>query len=221
MTDAALHQMIWHVPNHMRCLANRTVMQFGEDRRGVIAYSFDAMGFRNHVEEICGPAVVVIGNSVSFGLGLEYHKTFGSLTAKKLNRPLINLAFGSYLHDNRDHLANVKNMLSRDCDDIFLIQINNLDRCRRDDQVILDAAGASTRLQQYWQEIEQLLAHRTRLYLYWDHQDHNLPNSITSQWLIRNQLHLDRSIADNPDTFGERSHHTIHRVIADWLVRSW
>jgi len=214
-------QMIWHVPGNMQSCANQTVMQFGTDQRGTVAYKFDHLGFRNDDVSTHRASVIVVGNSISFGLGIEFYKTFGSLTAKKLDRPLINIAFGCYRHDNLDHLGNIENLLRRDCDDIWLVQINNLDRCRVQDGVISDAASAPHRLQQYWQQIENLLGNHQRRYLYWDHVDHDLPSNITSRWLIRNQLHLDRSIAGEVDTFGERSHYAIHRVIVDSLVRSW
>jgi hypothetical protein len=69
----------WFVPEHMKRLANSTVTQFGYDNVGAASYCFDSRGFRtqNHNSR----RLNVIGNSLSFGIGLNQQDTFGSQLA--------------------------------------------------------------------------------------------------------------------------------------------
>ena len=119
----------WFVPEHMKRMAKKSTRFFGYDCQGRIIYNFNELGFRtDNIDR--QSAVNLFGNSISFGIGLNYHQTFGHILATNLNRKLNNFSFGCYLHENHDHITNIKTLANNDNDDIFIIQINNLDRQR-------------------------------------------------------------------------------------------
>lgn len=203
----------WFVPDHMKQLADTTVTQFGHDTVGTVTYSFDSRGFRskNH----SGRCLNAIGNTVSFGIGLDQQHTFGSKLAHHLNLELNNCSFGCYLHENHDHLQNLNNMIKRDSDDVFLIQINNLDRYRDcgDVKTNIDAAWATKRFLDYFDQVREICKNHHVIYVYWDNIHYSLPPSVISEISIYNKFHIDQALPAHPDTFGVRSHRAISRVL--------
>jgi len=126
----------WIVPNHMKQLADKSTRFFGYDQQGTIEYNFNKLGFRTGNTN-GNLDINLIGNSISFGIGLEYNQTFGSILANNLDRKLNNFSFGCYHHENHDHLTNIETLSNQDRDDIFVIQINNLDRKRLDSNLVV------------------------------------------------------------------------------------
>lgn len=51
----------------MSMLAEKTVKNYGYDTQNLIEYSFNSLGFRSP-EPSKDPSLVVIGNSISFGI---------------------------------------------------------------------------------------------------------------------------------------------------------
>ena len=197
----------WFVPQHMKSLAGCEVDCFGYDQTHQVSYQFNQLGFRGSYHE--GFSVNVIGNSMAFGIGLAEPQVFGSIVSAKLGLGHNNFSFGCYLHENHDHLANLRILSQRTTDDIFVVQINNLDRLRDGDQVItgLDAGTAVRRFQDYFEQVVSLLAHRRVIFVYWDDMEYTLPSAITKKIAIHNKFCLDQSLGKN--TFGPRSHRSI------------
>lgn len=203
----------WFVPEHMKRLAETTVTQFELDDTGTVSYSFDLRGFRSQYYN--GRCLNVIGNTVSFGIGLNQQDTFISKLAHHLNLDLNNCAFGCYLHENHDHLQNLNNMVKRDSDDVFLIQINNLDRYRDcgDVKTNLDSDWAIKRFLDYFDQVRDICQDRQVIYVYWDNIQYSLPQSVISEISIYNKFHLDRSLPTYADSFGPKSHQAIGQVL--------
>ena len=197
----------------MKQLADTTVTQFGLDDTGTVSYSFDSRGFRSQNHN--GRCLNVIGNTVSFGLGLNQQHTFVSKLAHHLKLDLNNCSFGCYLHENHDHLQNLNNMVKRDSDDVFLIQINNLDRYRDrgDVKTNIDTDWAIKRFLDYFDQVREICKNRHVIYVYWDHILYPLPHTVISEISIYNKFHLDRSLPAHPDSFGPKSHQAIGRVL--------
>jgi hypothetical protein len=210
----------WFVPAHMKQLVNTTVPQFGVDNTGNVIYSFDSRGFRS--ENYNGRSLNVIGNSLSFGIGLNHQYTFASKLAHHLDLNLNNCSFGCYLHENHDHLQNLNTMIQRDSDDIFLIQINNLDR-RRDEDVIkmnVDPNWAVKRFLEYFEQVREICKNHHVIYVYWDNTHYSLPSSVIDEISIYNKFHIDQSLPTYPDTFGLKSHQAISRVLCCLLDKN-
>lgn len=208
----------WFVPAHMKEFAAKTIINFKYDQTNTTSYRFNSLGFRSP-EPTTNNSIIVIGNSVSFGIGLPEEQTYGSLVASAYQYNYLNCALGCYYHENHDYLINLKKLASRLTDDIFLIQINNLDRHRVGDTVTStgDKAQAVAKFIDYFNKIEEILHNKQKIYLYWDNVDYDLPDNIKSKFLIYNKFHLDSSIATMPDTFGTKSHLTISKIILSKL----
>lgn len=189
-------------------MKNQTVWLFGEDQTGTVEYQFNSAGFRSP-DITKDSSVIVIGNTVTFGLALPFDKTFGCILAKNLGLPLINLSFGCYFHENHDHLINIACLAQRSSHDIVVIQINNLDRCRKDQNHVIggnDREWCRNRFIDYFDQTTALLANKKLLWIYWDDRDHDLPSHIQKQILINNKGHLDHSLPNMAKTFGNLSH---------------
>lgn len=209
----------WFVPEHMKSLAGTTVQNFGYDQTNSVSYQFNELGFRNSYHSTT--SINVIGNSVAFGIGLPEQQTFGHLLSQRIGIPCNNFSFGCYFHENHDHLNNLQILNQKNTDDIFVVQINNLDRYRVDNNTVTRAPTgefARERFLEYFDQLLKIVADRRIMLLYWDNQDHRLPSSVTDQLLIFNKLHLDQSISGNQDTFGPRSHSAIAKVLASFYL---
>ena len=191
------------VPPHMAKLANSTVRSLSYDTSNSVDYHINSIGFRGPELENTR-SVIVIGNSVGFGLGIEFENTFGYLVSKDLGLPVANFAFGGCTQDNADYVQNIKLLSQRPFDDIFIVQINNINQ--------------HSDINQYFDTVEQLLKNKSRVYVMWDSSP--VPDAITSKLLIHNKFHLDKSLPDYPDTFGIMSNRAIAKVIAGSLAQS-
>lgn len=198
----------------MKQLANSTVTQFGYDHSDSVTYRFNQLGFRNGLN--AGTSINLFGNSISFGIGLNEEQTFGYLLSQQLGLPYNNFSFGCYAHENHDHLDNIKILVEQKTNDIFIVQINNLDRFRNGNRVIsgLDSDFARTRFLDYFQQLLTLLVDQKFILMYWDNCNYNLPEHIIKQISIFNKFHLDRSIEHNENTFGARSNKVIAKTLA-------
>jgi hypothetical protein len=197
----------------MKNLANTTVSSFGYDQTNTVKYRFNHLGFRNDYN--VGTSINVIGNSVSFGIGLDEQQTFGHILSQKLKLPCNNFSFGCYLHENHDHLNNLNILSQRNTDDIFIIQINNLNRRRDGNNVVLDSDPTiiRNRFFDYFDNLRTLIAGRRTMLIYWDNQDYSLPKSVTDKLSIFNKFCLDCAI-NNKNTFGPLSHLAIAKTLA-------
>jgi hypothetical protein len=204
----------WFVIPQMLDLASTTVQHYGYDRRGLVDYSFNSLGFRSP-EPNSDPRVVVVGNSVSFGIGLDIQHTFGFLLAQHLNRHLDNRSLGCFFHENHDQLHNIKLLAQQDQDSIFVIQINNLDR-KRNGSVINNnnpQEWCVKRFLDFFDQTEEILKNYPHTYVYWDNIDYQLPESVTKKIVIKNKCHYDTSLSDNKTTFGTKSHNHIAKIL--------
>lgn len=200
----------WWTPLHQSLLKNTSTKYFGYDQTGRVDYNFNSHGFRGR-DFSDQDSIFVIGNSLSFGVGLPAHQTFVEKLSRKRNRAAGNLSYGCYAHENHDHLPNLVNLSRRNRDDIILIQINNLDRRRHEDQIVKNnpSSWCVARLIDYMDQVDELLKHKTVIWIYWDDRDHQLPLSLLKKITICNKGHLDCSLPDLTYTFGPKSHNLI------------
>lgn len=201
----------WFVPDHMKKLAGSTTRLFGYDQTNTVDYTFNNLGFRSQ-EPKQHARLAVIGNSVSFGIGLTAEQTYANMLAQKLDLELDNLSLGCYLHENHDHLHNIELLAKQDIETVFVVQINNLDRVRVDGSVVScvnDPNICVKKFLDYFDQLIQILVHRPCLFIYWDHKQFNLPDSVVKKISLYNKFHLDQSLPNNTDTFGPNSHKAI------------
>jgi hypothetical protein len=210
----------------MKKLAGSSTRLFGYDQTNINDYTFNSMGFRSQ-EPSQHARLAVVGNSISFGIGLSQKDIYGSILAKKLGFELDNLSFGCYLHENHDHLENIKLLAEQNQETIFIIQINNLDRVRQDQKTVIcnnDHDLCLKKFLDYYDQLLQILNGRPYLLVYWDSKQFDIPDSVAKNITLRNKFHLDCSLQNNTETFGSLSHKTIanilHQIILSDKVRS-
>jgi len=206
----------WTLPPHMKSLRGQTVKNFGYDNQNFINYSFNSQGFRSDEFDLSQRKLIVFGGSTSFGMGVDQSLTFATQLASTLDLSLHNLSFGCYLHENHDYLENLKIMARLDCDDVFLIQINNADRRRISQDTVIRNNSEDfcvSRVVDFFEQANDILKYKTKIFLYWDDKNHNIPKTITKQFLLHNHFHLDHSIPARPGSFGPKSHNFIFKTI--------
>jgi len=204
----------------MSSLTGQEIINFGHDTSTTVNYKFNSLGFRSP-EQSSSDSVIVIGNSISFGIGISEKDIYGYQVAKQLRLGYINCALGCYFHENHDHLLNLKNLAKRTTNDLFLIQINNLDRQRISAEKVISPGNkihAINKFIDYFTQVEQLLRDKQKFYFYWDNVEHKLPTEIKHKLLIHNKFHIDSSLPNNIDTFGIKSHRAISNVILSKLT---
>jgi hypothetical protein len=204
----------WFVPQQMYQLAGKTIKGYGYDNQALVDYSFNSLGFRSP-EPTNDPRLVIVGNSISFGIGLDMQHTFGALLAQYTNRTLDNRSLGCFFHENHDHLHNIKLLAQQEQDSIFVIQINNLDR-RRHGSVVHRSNSPQwcvERFLDFFDQTEEILKNHSHTYLYWDDIAYQLPVSVAEKIVIKNKCHYDTSLLDNKNTFGIKSHSHIAKIL--------
>jgi len=204
----------------MKSLAGKTVSNFGIDNRNIINYSFNKHGFRCDEFDSTTKKLVVVGGSISFGIGLDQSLTYAYKLAAQLNLHLCNMSFGCYRYENHDNLNNLKIMANSNCNDIFIIQVNNANRRRIDDQTVTifnEKDFCISRLIDYVDQVNRILASKNKIFLYWDNENLDLPEALSKQFLVYNRFHVDHSIDTQSNTFGPKSHHAIFKVIYNRL----
>jgi hypothetical protein len=213
----------WTVPPHMAKLSMKTTQTFGYDHQGIITYKFNNLGFRTEANLYNSGAIILVGNSIAFGIGIDYYQTFGGILAKNLKRKLNNFSYGCYLHENHDHLTNIQLLATQDNDDLFIIQINNLDRCRVNPELVVtgnDPKFCKIKFLDYFDQVTHLLKNRKKIFIYWDTHLYDLPKSVVDQILIFNKFHLDTSLSDNPGTFGIKSNLAIATALEASITKA-
>lgn len=205
----------WKAPPHQKKLAGLGVRSFGYDNTNQILYKFNQFGFRSY-DITKDPSVIAIGNSISFGVGVDQSQTFACQAAAQLNLACMNLSYGCWLHENQDHLNNIELVSQRDCEDIIIIQINNLDRKRINSELVVEGNDDSwcvTHFCKWFDQCHELLKSKNKIWLYWDNKEYSIPNTIKKQIAIHNKLHLDQSLPNVPSTFGLKSHSAVAKLI--------
>ena len=203
------------MPPGQLALANTTVSKYGYDQTGQVDYQFNQHGFRGS-EFIGNRSIFFLGNSTTFGIGVKQQDTFASQLSTTLDIPFGNLSFGAFYHENHDHLTNLARLLERDQDDIFVVQINNLDRRRVNSELVVgdnNKKYCMDKFLNYFDLVNTMLKGRDRLFIYWDNIDYNIPESIQKEILIYNKFHVDLSLPNNPKTFGQASHRAIYKIL--------
>ena len=199
----------------MKRLAGKRTTVFGYDQTNTVDYTFNDLGFRSQ-KPSQGARLAVVGNSLSFGIGLPQEQTYSSILAKSLGLELDNFSLGCYIHENHDYINNINLLAKQNQETIFVIQINNLDRIRQDQSVVVCSEDHNLCLKKflnYFDQLLQILKDRPYLLVYWDNKQFDIPETVAKTIKLRNKFHLDHSLQTNTDTFGPVS----HRVIAQTL----
>ena len=209
-----------NAPEHMFICRNKDLKNFGYDHETNIDYKFNNLGYRSNIEfEIGKEPIIVLGNTLSFGLGLNIENTFAYKISKETQRPVYNLSWGCYGHTNNELLELLKSIILIDSPKLIIFQINNLNRYREVNNVVNFSNTKDliiSEYQKFYNEILLLLKDKNHIFLYWDNEDHKvkLPNC-----LIENQYFIDTSLKSKR-VFGIKSHHLIYLKIMEDIKKN-
>lgn len=196
-------------PDHMWAHRNQTITNFGYDYETTVKYCFNSLGYRSDVEFVDhDDPIIVLGNTISFGLGLPIEQTFAGILNKSLNHPVYNFAWGCCAHTNYDQLLFLTNILKSLTPRHVIFQINNLNRLHVGNQVSFENPHdiVVAEFEKFLTGITAVLQTVPHSFLHWDNQEHgvNLPECV-----VYNKYHVDSSLQSNFDTFGSKSHKLI------------
>jgi len=188
-------------------LRNQTVTTFGYDTVGTTSYSFNSMGYRG-TDFVETRPIILLGGTITFGLGIDYADTFGQLIQQQTNMPVYNFAWGAYAHTNHEQLEFLKQLLEVLDPKLVIWQINNLNRKRINGQVSFNNShnDAVDMYHDFWQQAQPILEQVPHCLLHWDEVDYGVD---FAHCLIYNTYHVDNSIVTNSNTFGAKSHKLI------------
>ena len=185
-------------PSHMYRLRNQTVTDFGYDNTNTVNYSFNSLGYRGEEFSSNNP-IVLLGNSLAFGIGLNVEQTFGNLIEQRLKYPVYNFAWGCYGHTNHEQLTLLENILDNITPLCVIWQINNLNRKRIDErwcspnndtEFVIDAYN------DFYKKSDNLLKTVPHILLHWDEEDYGFD---FSHCLIYNKYVVDSISIKNPN----------------------
>ena len=201
-------------PNHMYLYREQTIRNFGYDDTTAVDYCFNSLGYRGREFVSAEPGIILLGNTITFGLGVDYADTFGGIIEQRLNYPVYNFAWGCYAHTNNEQVLLLERILTVLKPRYVIFQINNLNRFR-DNGIVNFNNTTDVVIKEYnkfYSRIIPLLNTTPHGYLHWDENTYpvDLPKC-----LVYNRYHVDVSVASNPNTFGRKS----HRLIAERILQ--
>jgi hypothetical protein len=110
---------------------NETLEVFASDRRGIVEYKINNLGYRNDIDYLdsdVGPGVY-FGSSITTAIGMPLHNGFAHVSATALNSKCYQFGQGCMMVDNQESLRLLKEVLSSDLNPkYFVIQFINLSR---------------------------------------------------------------------------------------------
>ena len=211
-----------YAPNNMYIHSNKTIKNFGYDFETSVDYKFNSLGYRSNIEfKLNKNPVILLGNTLSFGLGLPLKDTFAYKLSMNIQKPVYNLSYGCYSHTNHDLLNLLKSLLLVDNPSFIIFQMNNLNRFRKKNlEVNYDNTKdlIISEYQKFYREITKLLKNKKHTFLYWDNEDHDvkLPDC-----LIKNRYFVDTSLKNKKHKiFGKKSNHLIFLKIIQYIKKN-
>lgn len=203
----------------MHELASSTTNSFGYDNMLTNIYKFNSLGYRSHHEfETNNNPIIVIGNSISFGIGVPYEKTFSYILEKLTNRPVYNFSVGCFLHTNSWNLTRCKEIIDFYNPSLVIFQINNIDRISIEEDTVIskDEDIILTAFYDFYEKLKILLSNVNHLLIYWDNVSYPILQHIINDLCIFNKYHVDTCL--NLDfAFGIKSHKLIAHRLANVL----
>ena len=206
-------------PNHMYELRNQTLPKFAEDDFTGTTYRFNNLGYRSNREfEISNDVIVILGNTLSFGLGLNIEKTFSGLIEEQLKYPIYNFSWGRYGHENSEQLILLKNILSLINPRLVIFQINDLNRIRRNDKIKFDNPKELVleKFNKFYTELNNCLNTIPHILLQWDENNYNID---TSKFLIYNKYHIDSVDFYHSGIYRPTMGKSSHKLIATKILK--
>jgi len=194
---------------HMYKYKSSVIKNFGYDKFTKVDYAFNSLGYRSKCEFNEKNPIIILGNTMSFGLGVEYEKTYAGLLEKHLQKPVYNLSWGCYGHTINEQISFLERVYNSIDPSLTIFQLNNLNRYRMPDKTICFNNSEEVIRSEYDRFIERfyrVTKNQNLLLLHWDNQyyDVELP-----KLLIYNKYVVDSADTNLLNIPGEKTHKLI------------
>lgn len=117
-------------PSQYEC-RDETLEVYASDRRGLVDYSFNNLGYRNNIDyNESDPNVgVYLGSSITAGIGIRFEDSFAALSSKELQVNCYHFGQGCMPVDNQELLRMLELVKASDLrPKYYVIQFIDLDR---------------------------------------------------------------------------------------------
>jgi hypothetical protein len=176
---------------------NETLEVFAADRRGIIEYKMNNLGYRNDINytESAHNVGVYFGSSITTAIGVPLSQSFAAASAEALNSQCYQFGQGCMMVDNQESLRLLKAVLVSGLQPrYFVLQFINLNRRYNHDNgraELIDNSDENIQLfHNTFIEIEQLLKDRAWCFVGSDNAGHAVGEHITkhphcASWNLR------------------------------------
>jgi hypothetical protein len=186
-----------------------TIKNYPKDKTTDVDYTFNSLGYRSSVEFDAPNPIVVLGNTMSFGLGLPYEQTYASIVEQQTKTPVYNLSWGCYAHTINDQLEFLQDIYNCIEPKLVIFQINNLNRYRLNKtEVSFDNSKdiIESEYNRFHCNLHKTIANKNIILMHWDGEQHDVE---LPPLLIYNKYIIDQvpGVRGNPP--GMKSHKLI------------
>ena len=205
-------------PDHMYELRNQTVTKFMDDNYTGTKYRFNNLGYRSNREfNNNNNPIVVLGNTLTFGLGLNIENTFLGIIEEKLAHPVYNFSWGRYAHENSEQLILLRKILSMITPRMVIFQINDKNRMRINGKISFDNPKELVieEFNKFYTELNECLNTIPHILLHWDEENYDLDYS---KCLIYNKYHIDSIDFYHGDKHRPAMGKSSHKLIATKIL---
>lgn len=202
---------------------NEIMEVFASDRRGIVEYKINNLGYRSDVDYI-EPDVnvgVYFGSSITTAIGVPMHSGFAHVSATALNSKCYQFGQGCMMVDNQESLRLMKAVLASDVNPRYVVlQFINLSRRYNHENgrtTVSDDVNDDVKLfHQTFEEVESLLKDRPWCFVGTDNAD------VDVGVHIKKHAHC---VAWNPKFIdfagvGEHPGYKWHQMIAAGIVKN-
>lgn len=165
---------------------NETMEVFASDRRGIVEYKINNIGYRNEIDYVESDINVgaYFGSSITTAIGVPFQSGFAHASAIALNSKCYQFGQGCMMIDNQESLRLLKALLSCDLKPVYIvIQFINLNR--RYNHItgrttVSDSTHEDIELFRHtFEEIEKLLNNQVWCFIGTDNAGNDVGNHIT------------------------------------------
>lgn len=206
---------------------NETLEVYASDRRGLVEYQFNNLGYRNDIDYVDtqANAGVFLGSSITSGIGVDWSKSFVKLVSQNLAVEPYHFSQGCTKVDNREILNQISILKNNNFFSKFwVIQFIDLDR-RFDPETgqtmhCRDTVQNVNEFVDIFLQIQSALANQTWCFFGCDGLSHAIPEYIRyhKNCLAWNPAFIDRAgVGDHP---GVKWHQMMSLGIQKKLTKS-
>ena len=206
---------------------NETLEVYASDRRGLVEYRFNNLGYRNDIDYVDteANAGVFLGSSITSSIGVEWNKSFVKLVSDSFKVEPYHFSQGCTKIDNNEILQQIRCLKDNNFHPKFwVIQFIDLDR--RFDSLsgqTTHCDNVAENVQEFvdiFSQIESILVDQTWCFFGCDNLSHSIPKHIINHknCLVWNPTFIDRAgVGNHP---GSKWHQMLSLGIRKKLTNS-